>query len=257
MLITEELVGRCRFHSSILNDLIYLPRMDTCVLFISKNASTWLKTYFAGIESGRRLKMQNRDPHSPGISAFQTITSLGHQRMSEIMSSDNSLKIVVGRNPVHRAVSAFNSRVHTWQPDGKIRARSARFEWTLLRQQIVGNPNGQHASPIFDALGQTIQFDQFLDYIEIAPNGELDRHLVPQWYFAGMDLIEFDLIGKVEELPDFLDRVESLTGSKGFRKAPARNATSAYAVSAGALSREQISRLRNRYSEDFDYLDYP
>jgi len=85
-------------------------------------------------------------------------------------------------------------------------------DWLELRQRILGLSQRAHASAPEQALTSDITFQMLVDYVEQTPSWLLDRHLAPQVYTSGADVIEYDLVGQVEHLDAFLADLEGLTG---------------------------------------------
>ncbi|NDC89705.1 MAG: hypothetical protein EB075_13075, partial [Bacteroidetes bacterium] len=154
MLLTEHLVERTALAPFSARDISYIPRLNIVFAFISKNASSFLKAYLANLHRGRKFSQPTRNPHMPGNNGFQGVEQLGHRRMSEILNDPSVPKVVVGRHPVNRLVSAYLTRVVTWQRESYDSWN--RSEWFVLRQLVAGLNHFSHAAPTINALQSDI-----------------------------------------------------------------------------------------------------
>ena len=207
----RQIVGRSHCSREFVNDISYIPEFDIVFAFVSKNASSLLKSLLAtggGFSgSGRR----GRNPHFRAHTGFLGVDDVGVDQMDAWITDPNVPKVVVGRDPVARLVSSWRSRVDTWALAPYQNQRELQ-DWLELRQRILGHSQGAHASSPEEALTSDITFQMLVDYVGQTPSWLLDRHLAPQAYASGADVIEYDLVGQVEHLDAFLAGLEALTG---------------------------------------------
>jgi len=209
----RQILGRAHDSREFVNDICYVPGFGIIFAFVSKNASSLLKSLLATegnlAGSGRRLK----NPHFRANTGFLGVDDVGVDQMDAWITDPTVPKVVVGRDPVARLVSAWRSRVDTWALAPYQTERELQ-DWLELRQRILGHSQGAHASSTEEALTSDITFQMLVDYVEQMPSWLLDRHLVPQAYACGADVINYDLVGQVENLDAFLTGLERLTGKE-------------------------------------------
>ena len=255
MLLTQMLMERSYPVSFSVRDIAYIPQLGLVSAFVSKNASSFLKTYLSCWARGSDFLSPKKNPHMPYNTGFQGVEQLGHQRMSELLRDRSVPKTVVGRHPVERLVSAYLTRIRTWQRETY--DSHNRSDWVTVRQAVAGKKQGAHSLSALAAIGADISFDDLVGYVAQTPSPLLDRHLVPQADFAATDLIEYDLVGHVEGLDRYLVELADLLGRKpldtsGVTVNATRSGESEPPVVSPA-SRQKISR---RYATDFAFFGY-
>jgi hypothetical protein len=175
--------------------------------------------------------------------------------MSEILVDPSVPKVVVGRNPISRLKSAYFSRVATWQKESYDSWN--RSEWFVLRQLVDGPRHDSHASPTLNALTSDISWHDLLDYVCTTPSLDLDRHLVPQTHFAATDLIDYQLVGTVENMDGFLSELSALTGIPPLEGTHTKiNVSRMSSDRKVELAEKDIVRISGRYLADFRYFGY-
>ena len=252
MLISEEVCRRMRPEHSPEQDLLFAPKLGIVFMFISKNASSTLKAALQGTLS-RRSGLLTSNPHTTKKDKLLGVRDIGHTEMSRLLEDKTVKKALLGRHPTFRFLSAFNSRVRTWNSETYNNETCDRAAWVKLRQEIVGALNGEQGSSAIDAVTVHLTTIDLLNYLGKMPSGMLDRHLVPQSYYAGTDVVDYDIRGRVEELPEFLNRIGLSHKLK----------TQVAGVRLNATNREDLSASRaterlvfSRYRRDFEYFGY-
>lgn len=236
-------------------DLVLVPALGLVVCFISKNASTFLKTYIASLARGTPLRRPDRNPHLLLHTGFKGIEELGPRRFSEILSDTSIPKVTVGREPVRRLVSAYRTRVRTWQRERY--DSGERAEWVELRQAVLGTAHGRHAARPIEALSTEIGWRTLVDHVAGTPSGLLDRHLVPQTDYAAVDELSYDLVGNVEAIDEFLRSLCRLVDRPFLDPRGLRLNAAAAGTDAGPdITPAQRSALRRRYEADYRYFGY-
>jgi len=252
----RQIVGRSHCSREFVNDISYIPEFDIVFAFVSKNASSLLKSLLAtggGFSgSGRR----GRNPHFRAHTGFLGVDDVGVDQMDAWITDPNVPKVVVGRDPVARLVSSWRSRVDTWALAPYQKERELQ-DWLELRQRILGHHQGSHACPPPEALTAGISFQMLVDYVEQTPSWFLDRHLVPQTLAIGADVIDYGLIGQVEQLDLFLESLQSLTG----RELPPVDLAFANASpkdSGGSIEVTDAQRrsVQKRFQDDYVLFGY-
>ncbi len=253
--ISDRLMARYPFSTQQARDLVFVPRLGVVVCFISKNASSFLKAYIAALSRGSSFQRPTRNPHVLLNTGFMGIEALGPRRFSEILSDDAVPKVVVGREPIERLMSAFVTRVQRWhreQYDSQV-----RHEWVELRQAVLGTIRGQHASRPVDALASDVGWEALVQYVTSTPSGLMDRHLVPQTDYAATADLHYHLVGGVESLDEFLGRFCQLVDrpfldAQGIRV----NVAAASPLSTSDVTSQQRAALHRRYAADYEFFGY-
>ncbi len=238
-------------------DLVYIPQFHLVFAFISKNASSLMKTYFTSLANGMAVRPPARNPHVRTNTGFLSEHELGATKMAELLADPSIPKIVLGRDPVSRLVSAWNSRVHTWTLQPYQSPQELR-DWVRIRQEIAGHSQDQHAAPARASLIEKIPFATLVDYVAATPSSLLDRHLAPQTFLCASHLIEYSLVGRVEEMDSFLSRLSHYLPDKS---PPLNdlvlNASHDSSLHASAVSADLRARIYRRYLDDYTFFGYP
>ena len=154
----------------------------------------------------------------------------------------DTFKFTFVRHPVSRAVSAFKN----------IFLEKSNEAWTL------------HAKSIWhwgfsDSASASANFDVFLDYVteSLHQNAQLtDPHFRRQVDNTGINALQFDFIGRVEEMGVGLDRLSGIFGSN----VEALRAQTALRANRSDVdfspNTDQIGRLQEIYRSDFEIFGY-
>jgi len=252
----RQIVGRSHGSREFANNICYIPGFGVLFAFISKNASSLLKSLLTTEGNLSGTGRRRRNPHIRANTGFLGIDDVGMDQMDAWITDPNVPKVVVGRDPVARLVSSYRSRVNTWALAPYQNERELQH-WLELRQRVLGHSQGAHASSPEEALTSDITFQMLVDYAAQTPSWLLDRHLAPQAYASGADVINYDLVGQVENLNAFLAGLESLTG----RHLPP--ADSAFANASPEKSRWSIKvtdaqrrSVQKRFQDDYVLFGY-
>jgi hypothetical protein len=255
--ITEELLSRSSRQNSLIHDLVFVPNLEIVFCFISKNASSFLKHFIFLAAKGILYKQPRENPHLLHQSFFRGIDSLGHAGMSRLIESPSIPKVILGRDPWFRLQSAYFSRVVRWQEESYDPVDDRR-DWFALRQEILGYRDGCHGTEPLSAAAAGVGFEALVDYVSATPSGMLDRHLIPQTYFSATDLIQYSVVGNLEDLPTFIALLSSTTGFQ--LNLPPRSESSLNASSSEKMgppkTKALFSRIVERYSSDYEFFGY-
>lgn len=239
-----------------IGDICFIPEWRIVFAFISKNASSLLKTYLSPPAGGVSTDNWTRNPHVHSGTGFMGVHQLGVPEMNRILTDVTIPKVVVGRNPADRLISGWRSRVQTWHLERYQNTREL-VDWTEVRQKILGHAVGSHAAPVHLALSEEIPLEMLVDYVEATPSSQLDRHFAPQTFLCGADSIQFDLIGQVEELDSFIVNLNQMIGCElpplGDRRLNATPEAIAAPTDLTSILRERIEK---RFAEDYVYFGY-
>lgn len=191
----------------------------------------------------------------PANTGFQGVEELGHSRMSDMLEDGSIPKVILGRHPISRLESAFRSRVKTWQRETW--DSHDRADWIRLRQQIAGRAFGRHAAEPLEGIATGLDWNDLVEYLSHTLSGDLDRHLVPQTYFAATSMIDYDVIGTLEQIDEFLDKISELTGKKRLEvTSPRINASQGQAGQQIFSTEAQVQAIQKRYRADFSFFGY-
>jgi hypothetical protein len=241
-------------NDSLKRDLVYIKELNLVFCFISKNASSFLKAYIAQLARGSRFDWRKKNPHMPANTGFEPLLQMSEDRAEAILMSKEIPKVVVGREPLKRLKSAYLTRVITQQREPY--DSHQRTDWLKLRQAILGRAANLHEATLEFAITQDISPRHLADFVLTTPDGALDRHLVPQTYFAAVDHIEYDLIGRVECLEDFLDDLCRLVGKPKLERDLPQLNKARLNDSFWSLSQIQTDQIRKRYERDYEFFGY-
>ena len=177
--------------------------------------------------------------------------------MNEILTDPSTPKVVLGRNPVDRVVSGWRSRVHTWHLESYQSPRELT-EWLEIRQRILGQAYKCHAAPARDALTTEIPISMLVNHVEETPSSLLDRHFAGQAFLCGASVINYDLVGQLEDLNTFIKNLEKLVGQSlpsVSERSINRTPTSVPAVES--LDSALVQRIEKRFVDDYSFFGYP
>ncbi len=241
-------------NGSIGRDLVYIPELHVVFCFISKNASSFLKTYLIALAKGVTMPSKGRNPHVLANSGFASLLQMDAEAAQALLADNSVPKVVVGRDPMKRFESAYLSRVLTQQRETY--DSHSRDSWVRLRQKVSGDRHQSHAAPAELAISDDITINEVAKYVDRTASGQLDQHFVPQTYFASTENISYTLRGKVEELDLFLDDFCELVGRNRLETPPPQLNKSPLANALEDLSRTQENLLRKRYRHDYEFFGY-
>lgn len=237
-------------------DICFIPKLGIVFAFISKNASSLLKTYLAAAARGAPTNYPSKNPHVHSNTGFLGVHQIGEAEMNRVLTDPGIPNVVVGRNPMDRLVSGWRSRIQTWHLE-RYQNTTEFAGWTEARQRILGHALGSHAAPVHLALSEEIPLEMLVDYVQATPSSLLDRHFAPQTFLCGADSIDFDLIGQVEDLDSFIahlnDMIETDLPPIGDRRL---NATPEAIATPADLGLVLLDRIEERFAADYSYFGY-
>lgn len=251
----QQLVNESNIDNDALTrDLVFIPELDVIFCFISKNASSFLKSYVRELVNPDAPLDNHQNPHVLENSGFISLLNIDEQRAKALIQDPSIPKVVVGRHPISRFMSAYQSRVLTHQRERY--DSHSRESWLKLRQKILGVRYSSHAVPAHLAISEEIALGEVVEYVASTSSGELDQHLSSQAYFALTRHIEYTLRGRVEELDSFLSDFCDLVGKSRLPSPPRALNKSDWSHRGLELDSKQKSQLHSRYADDFEYFGY-
>lgn len=236
-------------------DITYIPHLNVVFSFISKNASTSLKTMLS--ERLGPLVGYNLDPNPHWVvqSGFQNLHNIGAERMEQLLFDTAVPKIAVVREPFERLKSAYSSRIRRWQ-ENDFKESGTQTQRLPLVGPIAGTSMGMHSVPIRKAGRFDPSFDDLVQYVCKTPTALLDRHLAPQVQLIAADRLRYDLVGKFEYLEEFWRDLHDLLGiDPGSAELIWRNRTHSRLPSIH--ERELRGQVEERYAADYELFSYP
>jgi len=253
----DTIIGLSGVNSVFVKDISFVPHLGIVFAFISKNASSLLKTYLSTALWDSSSGLPRKNPHELKNTGFLSVDDLGLPVMNEILTDASTPRVVLGRNPVDRLLSGWRSRVHTWHLESYQSARELT-DWLEIRQRILGQSYGCHAAPARDALTSEIPISMLVEYVEDTPSSLLDRHFAGQAFLCGASVINYDLVGQLEDLDTFIKNLEKLVGQRLpsiSERSINRTPTSVPAVES--LDSALVQRIEKRFVDDYNFFGYP
>ena len=254
MNLMELIVDRNRGHPRVQDDFLFSPELNLAGCFISKNASSLLKHSLFLTSKNLEPSDPVRNPHIVANSGLQSADIIGFEEMSRVLESGSVPKFILGRHPVSRFVSAYNSRVKKFHRESYDNEESDYL--FRLRQRVIGAAEGGHASPFWKAMSEVPSLDDFAAYVLQTPDAELDRHVVPQSYFSFSGVVDYSIVGKLESLQDFLAQLEQSIGKKLVMPPRIQINKSVSFGTESVISEPLVSKLIERYEQDYDFFGY-
>ncbi|MBL4571458.1 MAG: sulfotransferase family 2 domain-containing protein [Gammaproteobacteria bacterium] len=210
------------------------------------------------IEFGVSLKTTFVTPENLSSEAMHQTINAGVFRALHLRSDidsfasyfENAIKIAMVRNPTTRAWSSFRYLCKSNDVGSpqfvKERIRltaSVRFDWERDPYTKVG-------------------FAKFLDYVELSlTNGSsgynLDGHWRPQWYDVRPDFFRPSIVGKMEDIEEFEERLRQAFGAQPKRCRASLNAnTERSSLPEWFMEPDIRQRLVVVYGRDYEEFGY-
>ena len=228
-----------------------VPSHKCMCMMILKAASTTVKATLYNL-AGHAVPGSLGELHSHDIGMF--LGQYDAAKIAEIFSSPEWTRFCFVRNPYHRLLSAYRSKVgNTWD---------LQYDW--LREAI----REEYGYPLVD--GRRAGMVTFTDFVRFlvksdanvhygfVPTAAYDGHFIVQSRVLMQDLVPYDFVGRFENLPDDLVRILARLGASEETIALAsvvRNPTGRVPL-ATAYSHEFADLVYELYREDFESLGY-
>ncbi|MGD1898123.1 MAG: sulfotransferase family 2 domain-containing protein [Phormidesmis sp.] len=193
-----------------------------------------LETEVLGLPPMPVVRNVHKKPESPLLSP----DDIGLDNFCEMLKDAHILKFAFVRNPYTRALSAYLD---------KIKKESAEREKIAKRLNVSSDTD--------------ISFETFLTCVSETPIHEMDHHWRPQSYQLMSDLIEYDFIGRFENLSVDLEKVlkkiysDSEVGDRTVKRY-SPHSTQADARLPHFYTEVAVSLVKKVYQKDFDNFDY-
>lgn len=168
---------------------------------------------------------------------------LGKSIFNDMMENDKIVKWTVVRNPYTRLLSGYLD---------KVKRNTSHFN--SLRPHIAR----QRGVSVEDVAGENVTYLEFCRAIAAVKNpSNLDQHWRPQYWHTCSDIIRYNLVGKLEEIRIFEERLGRAVGVKDLGFSGGRG----HRTNATEQLREHYCDEAKRivdavYSNDFDHFGY-
>lgn len=211
---------------------------------VPKAACTTIKTLIHGIEGMPPIQyyletwQTRRDMfvHARQNIKLPSLLDFDDRTQNLILNSPEFFRFAIVRNPYTRIISAWQSKVLLCEPG---------FEFVY--KQILGSLPGLSNKRL-------VSFAEFLDFIESSDPGGFNPHWRLQTDHMFYNVLNFSVIGKLEQLGTILSRLQAHIGSSYPLQVPSGNRSP---VAAGVtLTAEDASRIYRIYRQDFDNFGY-
>lgn len=170
--------------------------------------------------------------------AVPSLVDLDSNLQREVLESPEFLRLLVVRNPYTRLVSTWRSKVIVCEPGFEHIYRSIHGDLPALSNK------------------KYVSFSEFVDYI--AQTDDLDhcnphwRRQIPHAFFPAMN---FNFIGRTENLSEVLVRVQQQVGSPAPLELPATT-NSSPVLTDPRFDAALAARIFDLYQDDFELLGY-
>ena len=203
------------------NYCLYVKEKNLLYCAIPKNACTSIKSWLQDLLD---LPTEINPQIDPNIIKL-LLSNYTDDDALEIMQSDNLFKFVFVRNPWTRVVSAFINKFLSYQQHLYIymknheNASVAEFH-ANYHEKFVAHVVGI-LCPDDDSKIRGISFRDFLDYLVLTKDSNLDPHWRPQHCF--IEGINIDYVGKVESITQDFTKIQTVANY--YSPLPMKNTT--------------------------------
>jgi Sulfotransferase family len=210
---------------------------------VPKAACTSMKTLINSVEGGPPIKILSgrmdetrRDMfiHARENVAVPSLVDLDDAAQREVLHAPDFLRMTIVRNPYTRVLSAWN-KVMLCQP-------GSEEQYLAIKGTL----------PAFTGK-DLITLSEFVDYLATQDLRTCDAHWSYQHTHLFLDVLDFNLIGKTENMADVLQQFAQRLGRPEIA-AERRNAS--HASSGAHYDPEIAKRVHELYAVDFERLGY-
>lgn len=218
------------FHMSLKHKYVYVvtPKVGTTTI---KHRLNLLEIKGTPIDP-------DRIPLHPSL--HQSILIRPYQLSTELLElalwSKDYFRFAFVRHPFERLLSAYLDKIYNGKPEKKLVSK-------YLKQDI----------------DEDISFEQFIEYLEYIRDEDkkLDPHWRPQFSILRPDIINYNLIGKMDSFEEDFAKLNAYLGNKldcSVSKTPHK--TGARAQLNEFFTSDIKKRVIDLYQPDFDYFEF-
>lgn len=224
---------------SLLNKYIYVET--------PKVACSTIKLTLHRLEiENPKLEKNFRNIHSREYSPLLKPTQVGN--FEQLLKSKKYTKFCFVRNPYTRLLSAYLDKIDSREEDVWIRHRENYFKACGTKPKTEKE------------LMRDIPFEQFVKNISTHTIKQMDPHWRPQYYQTLQEHIEYDLIGKFENIDNDLPKVLKEIFGRKYKKyitEITKHKTNANSKVDQYYTDEIKDMVYETYKKDFEYFGYP
>ncbi len=163
------------------------------------------------------------------------VKDVGWDRVARMLAGD-AFRFSFVRDPIGRVESAYRDKILSVQND----------RWRILVQETLGMPMDPK---------RTLTFDQFVAALELQEPLRMDPHWRPQHLNLMHGLVEYDLVGRLENFAGDLARVRELAGLPDV-PIEVRNVVAKPSDRLVDGHPALLRKVRNIYARDFELYGY-
>ncbi len=253
----KEFKASNHWHWMVKNDILWVPNTNVVYTACSKNACSQIKKNLARYNlSPSSFEGSPHNCKDTGLLGVVTLQS--PKKISDLLFGKDTFRFAFARNPFERAVSAFSNRVDNYGRESYDVNVSAQLAHEENRKKIYAWNNDISMSNVprnFD-----VSFADFIRFICDQDAYEMDRH----WYFQTrtmhLDFMNYNFIGKVENLNQDIEVViDKLPQKNGFSWSKTKLNTSQKPkdiFNNDFFTPDLLKIFSDRFIEDFDSFEY-
>lgn len=237
------------------NDVLFCSKTRLIYTAVSKNGCSTMKAFLYHLENFPKKLPHNVSPHNRSETGLKGADIIGDANFEKILSDSSVPKITIVRNPFLRVVSCYLNRISDFGTEAYDFNR--RFdEWIHNRVKILSHKTGRRCT-IREAANVEISFKDFIEFICEQSEFEMDRHWVPQSAAIYHDVIQYDYIGRLEQLDEAQQHIAEIVGINSEWQPNARLNKSGSVNDCSDFFNSDILKLfLSRYRKDFELFNY-
>ena len=188
-----------------------------------------------------KTSKEMKSSHDRNASPLMRLSIFDHQLQDEILFGNKYFKFAFVRNPYVRLLSAYKSKIEKNLP--------AKYE-------ILSVLHSENDKSKLD-LQEQVSFEAFIDIVCSQEVVNMNSHWKIQKYHIHYDSIEYDFIGKLENVEQDLSFVtRKIFGSETKRLPISKNFTDSSSLLNNYYDRALARRVEEKYKSDFECFGY-
>jgi hypothetical protein len=233
-----------------LKRIVVLPEHDIVFLPITKNANSKTRRLLAEIRGVQNPLATNKKKKFRKI---LTAKDISIQQFHRLLHSQNRLSFAIVRNPYHRILSAWANKFRGRPLVPGFALQSGARELKLYLKLRPSIDASLPAGP-----DETLNFDQFLDYVSAIIGKQIDPHVETQSSFLDIPFVPNDYMVRLESYEQ--DMVRVLDHMKAPATIAARLGKKVNPSGLGkkdyVFTPEQRKKIEALYAEDIEKFGY-